>query len=77
MSNIIALQTALRDAALRLEPSATARRDAELLLMHVLGCDRAYLLTHPEMQLTAEQAALYERVAGAARTARAGPVHHW
>jgi len=28
--------------------------------MRVLDCDRAYLLTHPEAELTAEQAALYE-----------------
>ena len=74
MSNIIALQTALRDAALRLGPSATAWRDAELLLMHVLACDRAYLLTHPETQLTAEQAALYE--AWLARRARHEPVQY-
>ena len=42
--------------------------------MRVLGCDRAYLLTRPEMPLTAEQAALYE--AWLARRARHEPVQY-
>jgi release factor glutamine methyltransferase len=33
--------------------------DASLLLMHVLGVDRAALLTHPERELTPEQTALF------------------
>jgi release factor glutamine methyltransferase len=33
--------------------------DAPLLLMHVLGMDRAVLLTHPERKLTPEQAATF------------------
>jgi release factor glutamine methyltransferase len=33
--------------------------DAPLLLMHVLGVDRAALLTHPERALTPEQAATF------------------
>jgi release factor glutamine methyltransferase len=37
-----------------------ARRDAELLLMRTLGCDRAFLLTHPETLLTPEQNVLYQ-----------------
>ena len=52
----------------------TARRDAELLLMHVLACDRAYLLTHPETQLTAEQYAVYD--AWLTRRARHEPVQY-
>ncbi|MGA9071210.1 MAG: peptide chain release factor N(5)-glutamine methyltransferase [Terracidiphilus sp.] len=32
-----------------------ARRDAELLLCHVLGCDRAWLLTHLNHGIEAEQ----------------------
>ncbi len=52
----------------------TARRDAELLLMRVLGCDRAYLLTHPEMQLTSEQSAVYD--AWLTRRARHEPVQY-
>lgn len=65
---------ALGDGAAQLASSPMARRDAELLLMHVLGCDRAYLLTYPEMRMTAEQAALYQ--AWLARRARHEPVQY-
>lgn len=46
-----------------------ARRDAELLLLHVIGRNRAFLLAHPDEILTAENAARYSalldrRVAG-------------
>jgi len=60
MKDGISLRAALDDAALRLAPSQTARRDAELLLMHAISCDRAFLLTHPEMKLALEQAATYD-----------------
>jgi release factor glutamine methyltransferase len=36
------------------------RMNAELLLMFVLGCDRAYLFSHPERELTADEQARYE-----------------
>ncbi|MEA2257943.1 MAG: release factor glutamine methyltransferase [Acidobacteriaceae bacterium] len=36
------------------------RRDAELILAHVLGCDPTALLTHPERLLSAQQAELFE-----------------
>src|SRR5215813_2626845 len=36
------------------------RRDAELLLLRVIGRDRAFLLTHLDTQLTANQLGLYE-----------------
>jgi release factor glutamine methyltransferase len=35
---------------------------AELLLMHVLGCDRGYLHAHPERELSAETAEHYMRL---------------
>jgi release factor glutamine methyltransferase len=54
------IASALASGATLLGALRTGRRDAELLLMHVIGCDRAYLLTHPEMKLTREQAAAYE-----------------
>lgn len=55
------LKNALAEGANKLEGiSAQPRRDAELLLMRLLGCDRAYLLTHPDAILTAEQAVMYE-----------------
>lgn len=39
---------------------AQPRRDAELLLLHTIKRDRAFLLTHPETELAAEQQAQYE-----------------
>lgn len=36
--------------------------DAELLLGHVLGCDRTYLKTWPEKTLTSDQFSEYERL---------------
>jgi release factor glutamine methyltransferase len=36
------------------------RRDAELILAHVLGCGPTALLTHPERLLTAQQAEQFE-----------------
>ncbi len=52
--------SALAYGAALLGALPTARRDAELLMMRVLDCDRTHLLTHPETQLTAEQSARYE-----------------
>jgi len=36
------------------------RLNAEILLMFVLGCDRAYLYGHPERELTSEEQSRYE-----------------
>jgi release factor glutamine methyltransferase len=66
--------SALVYGAAQLGALPTARRDAELLLMHVLACDRTYLLTHPETQLTAEQYAVYD--AWLTRRARHEPVQY-
>jgi release factor glutamine methyltransferase len=66
--------SALIYGAVQLTGLPTARRHAELLLMRVLGCDRTYLLTHPEMQLTAEQSAVYD--AWLTRRARHEPVQY-
>lgn len=38
------------------------RLNAELLLMFVLDCDRAYLFAHPERRLNAEERAQYDHV---------------
>jgi len=35
--------------------------NAELLLMFILGCDRAYLYGHPERELTADESSRYQR----------------
>jgi len=50
----------LKRATKRLGGSPTARRDAELLLLRVLGQDRAWLLTHPAAELTPEQAKQFD-----------------
>ena len=39
------------------------RLNAELLLMFVLGCDRAYLFAHPERPLRPEERSQYDEVA--------------
>jgi release factor glutamine methyltransferase len=57
-----------------LAPSATAQRDAELLLLHVAGITRADLLTHPERELTERQSSHYQ--AAITRRAHHEPVQH-
>jgi release factor glutamine methyltransferase len=64
----------LENGAALLQPTATARRDAELLLMHVTGLSRADLLTHPERELTERQSEHYQ--AAIVRRARQEPVQH-
>lgn len=68
------LRTVLNDAAARLGGSATARRDAELLLMRATGRDRAWFLTHSEAELTPEQSAQFE--GWIARRARHEPIQY-
>jgi release factor glutamine methyltransferase len=63
------LRDAITTAAARI-----ARRDAETLLAHVVGCDRTYLFAHPEAELTAEQRASFELLV-ARREARE-PLQH-
>lgn len=58
----------------RLQGMPTARRDAELLLMRAVEKDRAWLITHPEAELTPEQASRYE--GWIARRARSEPVQY-
>jgi len=48
--------------------------NAELLLMFVLSCDRAYLYAHPERELTAEEQSGYE--AALAERARGVPAQY-
>ena len=48
MERLLTAREAVSNAATQLQPSPTANRDAELLLMHTLGKDRAWLLTHPD-----------------------------
>ena len=48
MERLLTAREAVSNAATQLQPSPTANRDAELLLMQTLGRDRAWLLTHPD-----------------------------
>jgi len=73
------LHAALHEGVIHLMPSApapgdTARRDAELLLLHVTGLTRAELLTYPERELTAGQESGYREAI--ARRARHEPVQY-
>ncbi|MFZ0734545.1 MAG: peptide chain release factor N(5)-glutamine methyltransferase [Candidatus Sulfotelmatobacter sp.] len=65
------LKQALASAIEKLtaEQTPSPRMNAELLLMFVLSCDRAYLFAHPERRLTTDEqsrygAALAERARG-------------
>ena len=55
------LAVALNHGAARLAHLASARRDAEILLMRAAGIDRAFLLTHPEAPVTPGQFATYNQ----------------
>jgi release factor glutamine methyltransferase len=58
------LKQALTLAIERLEAAdvGSSRMNAETLLMFVLGCNRAYLYTYPERELTDDEATRYEKV---------------
>ena len=56
------LSTALAHGAALLAHLPSARHDAELLLLRAIGKDRAFLLTHPEAELTLAQQAVYEQL---------------
>jgi release factor glutamine methyltransferase len=68
------LAEALEHAVPLLAPSETARRDAELLLLHVVRLTHADLLTHPERELTERE--LNHFHAAIARRAQYEPVQH-
>src|SRR5690349_2116198 len=56
------LKDVLRAAIMRLEDSrvGSPRMNAEVLMMHTLGCDRAYLYAHPERELTEDELSRYD-----------------
>jgi release factor glutamine methyltransferase len=58
----VSLRDALNSAITRLTEAkiGSPRLNAELLLMFVLGCDRAYLFAHPERNLSVEESGRYE-----------------
>src|SRR6185437_14249832 len=66
--------TALNHGSTRLASIPTRKRDAELLLIGVTGRNRAFLLTHPDTELTPEQQSTYEKWLG--RRAKHEPVQY-
>jgi release factor glutamine methyltransferase len=61
-------------ARIQAEGYLSPGRDAELLLMHVLGCSLASLLTHPERVLSSAESAQHESLV--TRRVRAEPVQY-
>ncbi len=57
------LRTALNSAieALTLARVPSPRLNAEILLMFILNCDRAYLFAHPERELTSDEKSRYQQ----------------
>ncbi len=57
------LKQALTSAIAELEANAVGspRMNAEVLLIFTIGCDRAYLYSHPERELNADEQARYEQ----------------
>lgn len=60
--SLMHLKAALTEAIKQLEEArqGSPRMNAEVLLMFVLGCDRAYLYAHPERELTDDERERYE-----------------
>lgn len=70
------LRESLASAITRLTADGvpSPRLNAELLLMFMLGCDRAYLFAHPERELTPDEQTRYE--AALAERARGVPAQY-
>ena len=68
------LDAALHEGAIGLSPGASARRDAELLLLHITGLSRAELMTHPNRELSESQMSAYR--AAIARRKQHEPVQY-
>jgi release factor glutamine methyltransferase len=61
LTRSLTLTTALTHGTTRLAHLPTARRDAELLLLRATNKDRAFLLSHPDTELTPRQQSVYEQ----------------
>jgi release factor glutamine methyltransferase len=63
---LVSLKGALNSAIGRLTAAqvGSPRLNAEILLMSVLGCDRAYFFAHPERELSADDLSRYEELLG-------------
>lgn len=60
-SSALTFRRALALGSARLAHLPAGRRDAELLLLRAAGKDRAFLLAHPDAELTADQLTTYEQ----------------
>ncbi|MGC2301606.1 MAG: peptide chain release factor N(5)-glutamine methyltransferase [Acidobacteriaceae bacterium] len=74
MESTQTVREAILSATAKLHSLGTARRDAEMLLMRAVGRDRAWLMTHTDAELTAEQISQFEK--WIARRARQEPVQY-
>ena len=65
-TSLVQLRQALQSAIEKLEAEqvGSPRMNGEVLLMFVLGCDRAYLYGHPERELTPDELSRYADVIG-------------
>lgn len=71
------IASTIKRAAERLSHSAARgdpRLDAETLLMHVLGRERAYLYAHPELELSCTELTIYHNALG--RRAEGEPLQY-
>lgn len=83
-SAAVNVRAALRDAMARMRSADVPSHAlaAELLLMHVMGCDRTWLYAHPEAPLDGEDARRYfelvtKRAAGAPTQYLTGKQEFW
>lgn len=74
MKPVNVVSAALHRGVQRLAELPQGRRDAQLLLLRVVGKDLAWLLAHPEVELTSEQAQRYDE--WLTRRARHEPVQY-
>ena len=65
-NNFVLLRNAFTSAVQQLTDAhvGSPRLNAEILLMFVLNCDRAYLYAHPERELTPDEEARYRKALG-------------
>ena len=75
-NTLVQLRQALHSAIAQLEAAAIdeSRLHAEVLVFHVLHCDRAHLFAHPERELTSAELSQYEQLV--ARRAAGEPLQY-
>ena len=75
-NTLVQLRQALHSAIAQLEAAGIdePRLHAEVLVFHVLHCDRAHLFAHPERELTAAELSHYEQLV--ARRAAGEPLQY-